>query len=168
MSDRLINIIDHITQDPVVKAIINSENSRQHACKDWLIEHTENYIGLKDNFFELGGDYRAFPRQVIEGSDIVIFAVEVLAGQPACRAVFVGIEHDDVVAQGARGNHEHAPELTAAEHAEFAAGKNCHASRPVAGFARAPRRAAIAGIRQACLQARDRRAPASPSRTAPH
>ena len=50
MSDRLINIIDHITQDPVVKAIINSENDRQHACKDWLVAQTENYIGLKDEF----------------------------------------------------------------------------------------------------------------------
>ena len=50
MSERLINIIDHITKDAVVKAIINSENTRQHACKDWLIEHTENYIGLKDKF----------------------------------------------------------------------------------------------------------------------
>lgn len=50
MSDRLINTIDRFAQDPVVKAIINSENSRQHACKDWLIEQTENYIGLKDQF----------------------------------------------------------------------------------------------------------------------
>jgi len=50
MSDRLINTIDYFTNDPLVKAIINSENARQHACKDWLIEHTENYIGLKDQF----------------------------------------------------------------------------------------------------------------------
>jgi len=50
MSDRLINTIDHFAQDPVVKAIINSENSRQHACKDWLVAQTENYIGLKDEF----------------------------------------------------------------------------------------------------------------------
>jgi len=50
MSDRLINTIDYFANDPLVKAIINSENARQHACKDWLIEHTENYIGLKDQF----------------------------------------------------------------------------------------------------------------------
>lgn len=50
MSDRLINIIDNITKDAVVKAIINSENDRQQACKDWLIKHTENYIALKDQF----------------------------------------------------------------------------------------------------------------------
>jgi len=50
MSERLINTIDRLTKDTLVKAIINSENDRQHACKDWLIEHTENYIGLKDQF----------------------------------------------------------------------------------------------------------------------
>lgn len=50
MSDRLIQVIDDVTDDGLVKAIINSENSRQHACKDWLVDHTENYIGLKEKF----------------------------------------------------------------------------------------------------------------------
>ena len=50
MSDTLLQIIDNITNDQTVKSIINSENSRQHACKDWLIDQTENYIGIKENF----------------------------------------------------------------------------------------------------------------------
>ena len=36
----------------------------------------------------------------------------------------IGIEHDDVVAHGARGGGEHATELPAAEQAECAAGQN--------------------------------------------
>lgn len=50
MSDRLLNVIDYFTTDSVTKAIINSENIRQHACKNWLVEQTENFIGIKDNF----------------------------------------------------------------------------------------------------------------------
>ena len=50
MSDRLIHTIDLVAEDPVVKAIINSENERQHACKDWLIQQTEDYVSIKDNF----------------------------------------------------------------------------------------------------------------------
>jgi len=50
MSDHLLQVIDNITKDQTVKSIINSENSRQHACKDWLINQTENYIGIKENF----------------------------------------------------------------------------------------------------------------------
>ena len=50
MSDNLLNVIENITTDGVVKSIINSENARQHACKDWLVEQTEDYIGLKEKF----------------------------------------------------------------------------------------------------------------------
>ena len=44
MSDHILNAINNFTTDSVVKSIINSENPRQHACKDWLIEQTENYV----------------------------------------------------------------------------------------------------------------------------
>ena len=50
MSDHILNAINNFTTDSVVKSIINSENTRQHACKDWLIEQTEDYIGIKDQF----------------------------------------------------------------------------------------------------------------------
>lgn len=50
MSERLLQTINHFAQDPLVKDIINSENDRQHACKNWLVEKTENYISIKDNF----------------------------------------------------------------------------------------------------------------------
>ena len=50
MSDHLLKIIDNITNDTTVKSIINSENSNQHICKDWLVEQTENYISIKNNF----------------------------------------------------------------------------------------------------------------------
>ena len=50
MSDHLLKIIDNITNDATVKSIINSENSNQHICKDWLVEQTENYISIKNNF----------------------------------------------------------------------------------------------------------------------
>ena len=50
MSDRLLNVIDYFTTDSVTKSIINSENARQHACKNWLVEQTEDFIGIKDNF----------------------------------------------------------------------------------------------------------------------
>jgi len=50
MSDHILNAINNFTTDSVVKSIINSENTRQHACKDWLIEQTENYVALKDKF----------------------------------------------------------------------------------------------------------------------
>jgi len=50
MSDRLINVIDHFANDSLVKAIINSENARQHVCKDWLVEQTEDFISINDEF----------------------------------------------------------------------------------------------------------------------
>ncbi len=50
MSDNLLSIIDSVTNDSLVKSIITSESARQHTCKDWLIEQTEDYVALKDEF----------------------------------------------------------------------------------------------------------------------
>ena len=56
MSERLLQTIDHFAQDPLVKDIINSENDRQHACKNWLVEKTENYISIINDLVSFDRD----------------------------------------------------------------------------------------------------------------
>ena len=78
------------------------------------------------DIFKLGGDYRTVLRQVVECFTIIVGTSQMFAGETTGRAARIGIEYDDLVAHGARRSDEHAPQLSAAKHAEGTTGKNGH------------------------------------------
>ena len=47
--NKLLNTIDNITTDKVVKSIINSVNDNQEKCKNWLVNQTVKFFDSIDN-----------------------------------------------------------------------------------------------------------------------
>tara|TARA_B100000212_G_scaffold190375_1_gene143527 strand:+ start:6375 stop:6947 length:573 start_codon:yes stop_codon:yes gene_type:complete len=47
--DRILKVIDDLTNDEQVKSIINSVNDNQEKCKDWLVSESKEYLDYFDN-----------------------------------------------------------------------------------------------------------------------
>ena len=76
------------------------------------------FHGRRRHILEFGRDRAAGIRQRFQRGRVVIGGAQVYVGNAAGRAVLVGIENGDAIAQFMGGNDKEAAELAAAQHAQ--------------------------------------------------
>ena len=106
-----------VTQECLLgDAVLAHRHGRRRGANRYELGEIIERIG--GDVLKFGGNGRAVLCQLVECGVVVVGRRQVALGNLAGRAVRIGVEHPDLVAEFVRGRDEEAAKLAATEHAQ--------------------------------------------------